>query len=72
MYAIYFLEMVKALIRNGIPFKAHEIESVLDYLSGESYFTVNAYARHYIFYAPEDRKLLKHIEWDEPKMVKWK
>ena len=72
MHAIYFIEMVKALIRNGTPFKAHEIESVLDYLSGESYFTVNAYSRHYIFYASADRKLLKHIEWDEPRMVKWK
>jgi hypothetical protein len=72
MYAMPFIEMVKTLTRNRIPFKAHELERVLDYLSGESYFTVNAYAEHYIFYDMGDRKLSKHIEWDEPKILKWK
>lgn len=72
VYALHFLEMVKALMQNGIPFKAHEIESVLDYLTGETYFTVNAYGKHYIFYTSGDRGLLKHIEWDEPGMVEWK
>lgn len=72
MYALPFLEMIKALVRNGIPFEAHKLESVLDYLTGESYFTVNTYDEHSIFYAPDDRKLLKHIEWDEPKMLKWR
>jgi len=72
MYALAFLEMVKALIKNRIPFKAHKLESVIDYLSGESYFTVNTYAEHWIFYSHEDRKLLRHIEWDEPNMLKWK
>lgn len=71
MYAIPFLEMVKALIQNEIPFEANEIEDVLSYLSGESYFTVNDYDKHYIFYSG-DRKLLRHIEWDEPRMVKWR
>lgn len=72
MYALAFLEMVKTLIKNRIPFKAHKLESVLDYLSGESYFTVNAYAEHCIFYSPEDRKILRHIEWDALNMLKWK
>ena len=71
MYAILFFEMVKALIQNEIPFEANEIEDVLSYLSGESYFTVNDYDKHYIFYSG-DRKLLRHIEWDEPRMVKWR
>ncbi len=71
MYALAFLEMVKALIENRIPFKALKLESVLDYLSGESYFTVNVYAEHWIFYSHEDRKLLKHIEWDALNMLKW-
>ena len=71
MYAIPFLEMVKALIQNEIPFEANEIEDVLNYLSGENYFTVNDYDKHYIFYSG-DRKLLRHIEWDEPRMVKWR
>lgn len=71
-YAMPFLEMVKGLIRNKIPFEAHEIREVLDYLCGESYFAVNAYAEHCIFYSSRERRLLKHIEWDEPKMLKWK
>lgn len=71
-YAKPFLEMIKALIKNRIPFEAHNLESVLDYLSGDSYFTVNAYDKHFILYDPGDRKLVKHIEWDEPKVVTWK
>lgn len=71
-YAKSFIEMVKALIRSKKPFKAHDLERVLDYLSGESYFTVNTYDKHFLFYSSEDRKLLKHIEWDEPKVVRWK
>jgi hypothetical protein len=50
MYAIHYLEMVKALIQDEIAFEANEIEDVLNYLSGESYFTVNDYDKHYIFY----------------------
>lgn len=72
MYALSFLEMVKALIRNRIPFEAHELDSVLDYLSGESYFTVNTYDKHSISYDPSDRKLVKHIEWDAPNVLTWK
>lgn len=72
MYALAFLEMVKEFIKNRIPFKAHKLEGILDYLSGESYFTVNAYDEHYIFYSYKDRKLLRHIEWDEPKILIWK
>ena len=72
MYAPAFLEMTKALIRKGVPFVSHQLKDVLDYLSGESFFTVNAYAEHFIFYSHEDRKLLKHIEWDKLNMLKWK
>ena len=72
MYAIHFLEMVKALIKNKIPFEANDIGDVLNYLSGESYFTVKDYGKHYIFYDSGDKKLLKHIEWDEPGMLKWR
>lgn len=71
-YAKSFIEMVKALIKNGIPFEAHDLESVLDYLVGDSYFSVNAYDKHFLFYSSEDRKLIKHIEWDDPKVVRWK
>lgn len=72
MYAMPFLEMVKALIRDRIPFIAHKLESVLDYLSGESYFTVNTYGQHNIDYFPGERRLLKYTEWDKPNMLKWK
>lgn len=71
-YTKPFIEMVKALIKNRMPFKAHDLEGVLNYLAGESYFTVNAYDKHFILYDPGDRKLVKHIEWDEPKVVTWK
>src|SRR3990170_7570521 len=37
----------------------------------KGYFTVNDYDKHYIFYSG-DRKLLRHIEWDELGMVKWR
>jgi hypothetical protein len=72
MYALAFLEMVKTLVKNKIPFKANKLEGVLDYLSGESYFTVNTYDEHYIFYSHEHRKSLRHIEWDTLNMLKWK
>lgn len=71
-YAMSFLEMIKTLIRNRTPFKAHELEIVLSYLSGESYFTVNVYDKHCIFYCAENRKLFKYIEWDKPNLLKWK
>lgn len=72
IYALPFLEMVRALIKKGIPFEAHELESVLDYLAGDSYFTVNAHGEHNILYDPGDRKLFKHIDWDELNLLKWK
>ena len=71
-YATPFIEMVKALIRNRVPFRAHRLEEVLDYMSGDSYFGVNTHAEHGISYFSEYRKILKHIEWDEPEMVRWK
>lgn len=37
-----------------------------------SYFTVDAYAEHCIFYSHEDRKILRHIEWDALNMLKGK
>ena len=71
-YTKLFLEMVRTLIKNRIPFIALELESVLDYLCGESYFSVNTYDKHYIFYSPEKKKILKYIEWDEPNILKGK
>ncbi|OGW26301.1 MAG: hypothetical protein A2X59_06800 [Nitrospirae bacterium GWC2_42_7] len=72
MYASPFLEMVRALIISNLPFEAYELEKVLDYLTGNSYFTVNSYSEHNILYDPGNRKFFKHIEWDEPNILKWK
>jgi len=76
-YAESFVEMVKALIKNRVPFKARDLENVLNYLSGETYFEVNS--SNDIFrsftYAPsrENKKLyFGHIEWDEIKIPRWR
>jgi len=72
MYAGVFIEIVKALVQNNVAFKAHELDDVLEYLCGESYFTVNAHSEHNIDYDNSYRKILRNIEWDQPGMLKWK
>lgn len=70
-YAGAFLQMLEALIEKNIPFQANAIEDVLNYLTGETYFTVNEYDEHFIHYIPsrEHRKLyFKHVEWEEIKL----
>lgn len=69
-----FIAMLEALMKNGVPVKAPELKEVLEYLAGESYFTVNDYDRQRIFYshAKEERKLFKHIEWDAVNYLKWR
>ncbi|MEE8179895.1 MAG: hypothetical protein V3T89_02130 [bacterium] len=74
-YARDFVKMVKALIKHNMPFRARDLEEVLSYLRGETYFTVNDHAEHFFFYIPsrEYKKLyFKHIEWDELKVPEWK
>lgn len=74
-YAGAFIEMVKALIRKGVAFQARELNKVIDYLSGESDFTVNRYDDPVFHYIPcrEHKKLyFHHIEWDELKVPGWK
>ncbi len=72
-YAEDFIKMVKALIKRRIPFVAYDLEKVLDYLRGETYFTVNTYSDNFFFYIPSvehKKKYFKHIEWDELKILK--
>lgn len=72
-YARDFLKMVKALIKNNISFRAGDLEEVLNYLRGETHFTVNEHAEHSFFYIPSreyKRLYFKHIEWDELKAPK--
>ena len=73
-YARSFLEMVDALIKNDIPFSVGKLEDVLDFLAGDTYFTVNIMDEHhfrYILSREYKRKYFSHIEWDEIKVVKW-
>lgn len=72
-YAGYFVRMAKALIKNKIPFIAQDIEKVLSYLAGKTFFTVNTYSDNSFFYTPSrdyKKKYFKHIEWDELKILK--
>ncbi len=70
-YARDYLEMVRALIKSRIPFEAINFEEVLSFLAGETYFRVNEYAEHYVFYH-EVKDVRRHIEWDEIRMPRWK
>lgn len=67
--------MIIALIKENIPFQADKLKSVLEFLAGETYFTVNDYSEHNFYYCPSKeykKKFFPHIEWDEIKTVKWK
>jgi hypothetical protein len=74
-YATEFVKMAKALIKENVPFRAHDFKNVLDYLAGETYFTVNGYDEHNFHYIPSQehkKKFFRHIGWDEIKIPKWK
>lgn len=74
-YARDFIKMVKALIRSETPFQAGDIEEVLDYLSGDTDFTVNDYDEHSFNYIPSKeykKRYYPHIRWDALDIPKWK
>lgn len=73
-YAWNFLEMLKNLINEDIPFRSENLEDVLQFLVGETYFSVNSYEEHNLKYykCEEYEHYLDHIEWDDIKIVKWK
>jgi hypothetical protein len=67
--------MVRILIKRKVPFIAYNLEEVLDYLRGETYFTVNTYADNSFSYIPcqeYKKNYFKYIEWDNPKILKMK
>jgi hypothetical protein len=67
-YATEFVKMAKALIKENVPFSAHEFKNVLDYLEGETYFTVNGREEHNFRYIPSreyKKKFFRHIEWGD-------
>lgn len=75
VYARDFINMVEELIKLYIPFKAYELDNVLDFLAGDTYFNVNnRYVHCFMYYDTEDykRKYFDHIEWDDIEIVKWK
>lgn len=74
-YASNFLEMVDTLIKNEIPFSAGKLDDVLNFLAGDTYFTVNKMGEHhfrYILSREYKQKYFPYIEWDEIKAVKWR
>lgn len=74
-YARDFIKMVDALIEMQIPFEADDLDKVVDFLSGDTYFTVNKMDDHDFIYIPSKeyrQKYFPHIRWDEIKVVKWK
>ena len=66
--------MVEALIENNIPFQALDLENVVKYAKGETYFRVNEYNKNFFRYehSRDERKYFKYIIWDELKIPKWK
>ncbi|MEK6860237.1 MAG: hypothetical protein AABX54_05485 [Nanoarchaeota archaeon] len=74
-YAEIFIKMLRALIKNKVPFGAEQINEILDYLTGETYFKVNEYDNLRFIYIPSKEykdKYFKYIEWDEPNILKLK
>jgi hypothetical protein len=74
-YGKDFIAMVCALIQKDIAFIAKDINDVLDYLVGDTYFSVNKYDEHNFYYDhsnEKEKEYFLHIDWDEIKVVKWK
>lgn len=74
-YVFDFIKMVKALIKEQIPFEARDIKEVLAYLCGETYFSVNEYGEHFFSYIPSKeyrKKYFKRVEWDKIEVVRFK
>lgn len=74
-YAPAFIKMAKALVKENVPFEAAEIYDVLNYLAGETYFTVNDYDKHSFFYMPSaehKKRYFRHVKWDTISIPLWK
>ena len=74
-YANMYLEMVLALMGQGIPFEAPRLEEVLDYFAGEAYLSVNGYDELNFDHIPcreYRQKYFKHIEWKPLEILKFR
>jgi hypothetical protein len=73
-YAETFIKMVDTLIYHKVPFATHDLEDVLDYLTGEYYLSVNSYGRGTlpVFISSKEERGFKHVEWQPLKVVKFR
>ena len=65
-----YLAMLKALMEGKVPVMALDLEEVLEYLTGESYFSVNRHGLEDISYRDMPPEYFKYIEWDPLEVVK--
>ena len=68
----FFLKMIEGLIKNNVPFTAWRFNDILDYMCGETYFTVNQGSERdltYYGYKSDKTEYLKHIIWDKLKFL---
>jgi len=69
-YYEMYLAMLKALMQEKVPVMAPQLEEVLEYLTGESYFLVNRHGSEGISYRHVQPEYFKYIEWDQLEVVK--
>jgi len=65
-----YLAMLKALMQEKVPVMAPQLEEVLEYLTGESYFLVNGYSSKGISYRDVRPDYFEYIKWDPLEVVK--
>ena len=76
LFADVYVAIVLELIKNDIPFKAPDLENMLDYLTGEKLFDVNS--GHPLislkFWEEKEyfERYFRHIKWDKLEYPKWK
>ena len=74
-YTEDYIKMIQALIDHDITFQAPELDEVVKFLSGETYFNVNELGHESFFYISSmeyKREYFKHIKWEELKIPIWK
>jgi len=69
-YYEMYLAMLKALMQEKVPVIAPQLEEVLEYLTGESYFLVNRHGSEGISYRDIRPEYFAYIEWDPLEVVK--
>ncbi|MFP3289273.1 MAG: hypothetical protein RXO35_02475 [Candidatus Micrarchaeota archaeon] len=70
VYYKTYLAMLKALMHEKVPVIAPQLEEILEYLTGESYFLVNRYGSEGVSYRDVQPEYFAYIEWDPLEVVK--